>query len=78
MPLLGAGSALDTIKAHYPKGISNDAVIATILKEILEALSYFHKNGQIHRDMKAGNILLDSDGRVFLSDFGVSTTLSKG
>lgn len=62
MPILGAGSVADIMKVNFPKGVKNEVVIATILKETMEGLRYFHDNGQIHRDVKSGNILLDMDG----------------
>ena len=78
MPLLGAGSLEDVLNLKFNNGIKDEALIATIIRESLLGLAYFHKSGQIHRDIKAGNILLDSDGSLFLSDFGVSAHVKAG
>jgi len=43
-----------------------------ILHEVGSALQYAHKEGYIHRDIKAGNILIREDGTAFLSDFGIA------
>ncbi|GBG59285.1 hypothetical protein CBR_g32298 [Chara braunii] len=71
MPFLSGGSCLQVMKAGFRDGF-DEAVIATILKETLKALDYLHKKGLIHRDVKAGNILIDGNGAVKLADFGVS------
>ncbi|KAJ3049886.1 hypothetical protein HK097_009130, partial [Rhizophlyctis rosea] len=73
-PFLRAGSCLDIMKTAFPDGF-DEGSIATILKQSLEGLSYLHKNGLIHRDVKAGNLLMDQDGTVQLADFGVSSSL---
>ncbi|KAF9160121.1 hypothetical protein DFQ26_005871 [Actinomortierella ambigua] len=73
-PYLSAGSCLDIMKTAYPDGF-DEVTIATILKQALQGLDYLHKNGHIHRDVKAGNLLVDEDGSVLLADFGVSSSL---
>ena len=78
MPLLDAGSLEDILQLKMKNGIKDEALIATILKEVINGLQYFHDCGQIHRDIKAQNILMDYDGGVFLSDFGVSAHVKTG
>lgn len=46
--------------------------MASYTAKILEGLDYLHKQGVIHRDLKAANILSTKNGNVKLSDFGVS------
>ncbi|KAJ6829225.1 serine/threonine-protein kinase BLUS1-like [Iris pallida] len=74
MPYMAGGSCLHIMKSVYPKGFEEN-VIATVLKEVLKGLEYLHREGHIHRDVKAGNILVDARGKVKLGDFGVSAYL---
>uniref|UniRef100_A0A7N0TYY8 Protein kinase domain-containing protein n=2 Tax=Kalanchoe fedtschenkoi TaxID=63787 RepID=A0A7N0TYY8_KALFE len=74
MPYMAGGSCLHILKAAYPDGFE-EVVIATILREVLKGLEYLHHHGHIHRDVKAGNILISSRGATKLGDFGVSACL---
>ncbi|XP_015162601.1 STE20/SPS1-related proline-alanine-rich protein kinase isoform X3 [Solanum tuberosum] len=74
MPFMAEGSCLHLMKIAYPDGFEESA-ICSMLKETLKALEYLHRHGHIHRDVKAGNILLDTNGAVKLGDFGVSACM---
>src|SRR6185437_303387 len=49
--------------------------IVPILLEVAEALEYAHARGVVHRDLKPGNVLFDSRGRVKVADFGIAALL---
>lgn len=51
MPYIACGSCFHIMKSSSPEGFEQ-AVIATLLREVLKALVYLHSNGHIHRDVK--------------------------
>ncbi|KAE9585921.1 hypothetical protein Lal_00009913 [Lupinus albus] len=74
MPFMAGGSLQSIISHSFSDGLT-EPCIAVVLKETLNALSYLHGQGHLHRDIKAGNILVDSNGSVKLADFGVSASI---
>uniref|UniRef100_A0AAY4ETY4 non-specific serine/threonine protein kinase n=1 Tax=Denticeps clupeoides TaxID=299321 RepID=A0AAY4ETY4_9TELE len=74
MEYCGAGSVSDIIRLRS-KTLTEDE-IASILQSTLKGLEYLHFMRKIHRDIKAGNILLNAEGQAKLADFGVAGQLT--
>uniref|UniRef100_A0A0L8GMS9 non-specific serine/threonine protein kinase n=3 Tax=Octopus bimaculoides TaxID=37653 RepID=A0A0L8GMS9_OCTBM len=68
------GSAADIIEVH--KKPLKQVEISAICHDALEGMHYLHSQGKIHRDIKAGNILLRENGLVKLADFGSASMTS--
>ena len=60
-----AGGAIDGIMVDLGKPLTEQQ-IAYVTRGVCSALSFLHNHNVIHRDLKAGNILLNSDGIVKL------------
>jgi eukaryotic-like serine/threonine-protein kinase len=89
VPLLSAGHAADLLYYSMPlvEGESLRARLRRdgelpvpetvhILRDVADALSYAHRHGVVHRDIKPDNVLV-SDGHALVTDFGVAKALDE-
>ncbi|TDD70660.1 hypothetical protein E1262_08340 [Jiangella aurantiaca] len=71
-PLMRGGSLSEALR----RGGWNLPPALRLLDQVGDALSYAHRHGVVHRDVKPANILLDDDGNAYLSDFGIAARLT--
>jgi serine/threonine protein kinase len=72
MRYLDAGTLKDRMETGRPLPFNE---IDRIFTQLTDALSYAHGHGVVHRDLKPANALIDSQGNVFLTDFGIAKLL---
>jgi hypothetical protein len=73
MECIETGSLADRLRKELP----SPREAAQLLIQVARALHFAHQNGVVHRDMKPGNVLLDSDGIPKVADFGIAKRLKE-
>ena len=66
---ISGGSVGSCLRKH---GKFDEPVVSSLTRQTLSGLAYLHREGILHRDLKADNLLLDVDGTCKISDFGIS------
>ena len=71
------GSSLATMLESRPNKRLGVEEATRIVRDVLQALDYAHRNGIVHRDVKPSNILVDRAGWVWLFDFGIAIAMGE-
>jgi len=70
MPFLAGGSLQERLAKHGPLPLGR---ALAMIHDVIDALAVCHAAGVVHRDIKPANLLLDTDDRMHIADFGIAT-----
>lgn len=66
-----------TIDRYVDESRADDVQITELVRQLAEALAFAHARGVVHCDLKPDNILVDCDGQVTVTDFGLAVRINE-
>jgi serine/threonine protein kinase len=66
-----------SIPTRHSSLITRHSELAGLMLKVAHAVAYAHEHGVLHRDLKPGNILLDTRGEPYVADFGLAKLMEQ-